>query len=93
MTSRVALHGERRAREMDEAVRMLESIGIDPMMSSAAARRQEWCAQLGLKDWFGGNPPEDYRAIAKAIETLSGRTTEEETSTASTSSTEDSYHG
>lgn len=67
MTSRVAMHGERRAREMDQAADMLEAIGIEPIMARAAARRQDWCARLGLGDSFSGDPPEDYREIVRAV--------------------------
>ena len=73
MSRRVAIHGERRAREMDEAARMLDAIGIEPTMAAAAARVQDRCARLGIRDWFNGDPPEDYRAIAAAIESLSAR--------------------
>lgn len=70
MVSRSALHGTRRAREMEEAAGMLVSIGIDPVMASAAARLQDWCGRQGLGPHFGGEPPEDYRKIVEAIRTL-----------------------
>ena len=73
MSRRVALHGDRRAREMEEAARMLDAIGIEPTMASAAARLQARCAGLGIRERFDGEPPEDYRAIAAAIESLSER--------------------
>jgi 3-hydroxyisobutyrate dehydrogenase-like beta-hydroxyacid dehydrogenase len=69
MVSRSALYGERRAREMEEAVEMLESIGIDPIMTAATALRQEWSGRQGLGRHFGGQPPEDYRKIVEAIRT------------------------
>lgn len=44
MIGRVVVHGERRAREMEEVAGTLRAIGIDPIMAEAAARRQAWGA-------------------------------------------------
>jgi len=70
MIGRVVEHGERRAREMEEVAQTLESIGIEPMMASATARRQEWSAQVGLKNYFGGEPPKNYREFLQAVAAL-----------------------
>ena len=67
MIGRVVEHGERRAREMEEVASTLRSIGVEPIMTEAAARRQEWVASLGLIEHFGGHPPDDYRAVVRAI--------------------------
>ncbi|MGD1877671.1 MAG: DUF1932 domain-containing protein [Kiloniellaceae bacterium] len=48
LTSRTALHGARRAVEMDEAATMLRDIGMEPMMAEAASRRIAWGAAQGL---------------------------------------------
>src|SRR5688572_2846387 len=40
MVGRVVVHGERRAHEMEQVAETLRAIGIDPIMSEAAARRQ-----------------------------------------------------
>ena len=93
MTSRVALHGERRAREMDEVVQMLDAIGIEPIMAAAAARRQDWCGGLGLADVFGGEPPQDYRAIVQAIEKLTQDDRSDRDRLISSSVTEESNNG
>jgi 3-hydroxyisobutyrate dehydrogenase-like beta-hydroxyacid dehydrogenase len=90
MASRVAMHGERRAREMDEAARMLDAIGIEPIMAAAAARRQDWCGALGIGASFKDAPPEDYKAIAEAISALA---TGRDSGIVSLSVTEDSQHG
>jgi hypothetical protein len=37
-------------------------------MAEATARRQDWMAGLGLLEHFGGDPPDDYRAVARAID-------------------------
>jgi 3-hydroxyisobutyrate dehydrogenase-like beta-hydroxyacid dehydrogenase len=67
MVSRVVEHGERRAREMEEVAETLRAIGIEPIMTEATVRRQDWCAGLKLLEHFGGNPPEDYRLVVQAI--------------------------
>lgn len=70
MISRVVEHGERRARELEEVAATLRAAGIEPLMAEAIVQRQDWGAQLNLKEHFGGKVPEDYRAIAQAIASL-----------------------
>lgn len=65
--SRVVEHGERRARELEEVAATLRAAGIEPLMAEAIVKRQDWGAQLNLKEHFGGQVPEDYRAIVQAI--------------------------
>jgi len=67
MVGRVVVHGERRAREMDEVAKTLEELGIEPMMASATARRFDWAADLGLKEKFGGEFPKTYEEVLEAI--------------------------
>jgi 3-hydroxyisobutyrate dehydrogenase-like beta-hydroxyacid dehydrogenase len=67
MVSRVVIHGERRAREMEEVAETLHSLGIDPIMAEAAARRQDWCARLGVSSQFGPDGPKTYREALDAI--------------------------
>jgi 3-hydroxyisobutyrate dehydrogenase-like beta-hydroxyacid dehydrogenase len=73
MIGRVVEHGERRAREMEEVAETLEAIGIEPIMASATARRQEWSAQAGLKEYFGGEAPKTYREFLEAVAVLEGK--------------------
>jgi 3-hydroxyisobutyrate dehydrogenase-like beta-hydroxyacid dehydrogenase len=68
MIGRVVEHGERRAREMEEVAATLRSIGVEPIMAEATARCQDWLAGLGLLEHFGGKPPDDYRAVAQAVD-------------------------
>ena len=63
MVGRVVVHGERRAREMDEVAKTLEELGIEPMMATATARRFDWAAQSGLRDDFGGEFPATYQDV------------------------------
>jgi 3-hydroxyisobutyrate dehydrogenase len=67
MISRVVVHGERRAREMEEVAETLESLGIEPIMAEAAARRQDWCARLGIASQFGSDGPKTYLDVVSCI--------------------------
>jgi 3-hydroxyisobutyrate dehydrogenase-like beta-hydroxyacid dehydrogenase len=67
MVGRVVVHGERRAREMEEVARTLEELGIEPIMASAAARRMDWAAKLELRDQFKGDFPKTYQEVLDAI--------------------------
>jgi 3-hydroxyisobutyrate dehydrogenase-like beta-hydroxyacid dehydrogenase len=73
MVGRVVIHGERRAREMEEVARTLEELGIDPMMAAATARRMDWAADLGLRDTFGGEFPKTYHEVLDAIAAGAGK--------------------
>jgi len=68
MVGRVVVHGERRAREMEEVAETLRSSGVDPIMAEATARRMDWSAHLGLKKLFGGEAPATYREFAEAVD-------------------------
>ena len=67
MVGRVVVHGERRAREMEEVAETLRAIGIDPIMAEATARRQEWAAHLDLKSHFGAEGPRSYREVLDVL--------------------------
>ena len=67
MVGRVVVHGERRAREMEDVAETLRAIGVEPIMAEAAARRQQWSADLGLRGQFGPDGPATYRAVLDVI--------------------------
>jgi 3-hydroxyisobutyrate dehydrogenase-like beta-hydroxyacid dehydrogenase len=67
MVGRAVLHGERRSHEMEEVSGTLRSLGIDPMMAEATARRQAWAGRLGLSSAFGPDGPKTYREILEAL--------------------------
>jgi 3-hydroxyisobutyrate dehydrogenase-like beta-hydroxyacid dehydrogenase len=67
MVGRVVVHGERRAREMEEVAATLRGLGIEPMMAEATVRRMDWAAGLGLKARFGGEFPKTYKEVLDAI--------------------------
>jgi len=57
------VHGERRAREMEEVADTLRAVGVDPIMAEATARRQDWSAKIGLRSRFGPDGPKSYREV------------------------------
>lgn len=67
LIERVVSHGRRRAAEMREVAATLESIGIEPIMAAATAARQQWLADLGVKERLGGRKTEDRAELIRAI--------------------------
>ena len=67
LVGRVVVHGERRAREMEEVAETVHEAGVEPMMAEATARRMDWSAQLNLKQAFDGKTPADYREFARKV--------------------------
>jgi len=65
--NRLIVHGERRAREMEEVAETLQQAGIEPIMAAATARRQDWSAKLGLKQHF---PPDGPDGTADVLAVL-----------------------
>jgi len=73
LIGRTAIHGVRRAHEMTEVAETLTSLGIEPMMSAAAARRIAWAGGFGLKEKFGDKAPASYHEVMAAIAEIEGR--------------------
>jgi hypothetical protein len=59
------VHGIRRAEEMDEAVRTLEDLGVEPALTRGTVRRQREIGSLRL-----GRPA---TGLAAKIDQISGR--------------------
>jgi 3-hydroxyisobutyrate dehydrogenase len=68
--NRLVVHGERRAREMEEVAETLKHVGVEPIMAAATARRQDWSAQVGLKQHFGPEGPVGTADVLAVLETL-----------------------
>ncbi len=64
---RLVIHGERRAREMEEVAETLRAIGVEPIMAEATARRQEWSVGLALKSHFGPEGPAAYQEVVDLL--------------------------
>jgi len=69
-SGRVVVHGERRAREMEEVAETLKAIGVDPIMAEATARRQDWSAAMDLRSHFGPDGPKTYQEVVDVIAKL-----------------------
>ena len=67
---RLVVHGERRAREMEEVAETLKVIGVDPIMAEATARRQDWSAKLDLRSHFGQDGPKTYAEVVERVSRL-----------------------
>jgi len=67
VVGRVVVHGERRAREMEEVAETLRSSGVNPTMAEATARLQDWSARMNLKSYFGPEGPTSYREVLSII--------------------------
>jgi 3-hydroxyisobutyrate dehydrogenase-like beta-hydroxyacid dehydrogenase len=65
--NRLVVHGERRAREMEEVAATLRAIGVEPVMSEATARREDWSALLNLKARFGPDGPRTYQEVIDVL--------------------------
>jgi hypothetical protein len=55
---------------MEEVAETLRSVGVDPIMSEATARRQDWSASLGLASRFGPEGPRTYQEVLEVLESL-----------------------
>lgn len=73
MIERVVSHGKRRAAEMREVAETLEGIGLEPTMAAATAARQQWIADLGVKERLGGKKTEDRSELVRAIREAMGK--------------------
>ena len=54
--SRVVQHGQRRAEEMRESAHTVREAGMEPLMASAIAAKQQWVADLAREGVFQGLP-------------------------------------
>jgi len=73
MLERVVSHGKRRAAEMREVAETLQGIGIEPLMAEATAARQQWLADLEVKEQLGGRKTENRAELVQAIRKALGK--------------------
>ena len=67
LLGRSAVHGRRRVHEMEEVAATLQSMGIEPIMAAATARRIHWGVERGLAETFAGRIPERYDEVIRAL--------------------------
>ncbi|KYH30678.1 NAD(P)-dependent oxidoreductase [Neomoorella mulderi] len=68
-----AIHAKRRVHEMEDVAKVLKSAGVEPIVVEAAVRRLQWSANFNLKEHFQGEPPDSYKTVLAAIESLVGK--------------------
>jgi len=67
VVGRVAVHGERRAREMEEVCATLEEAGVAPTMSRAIVERMDWSVEQGMREKWGAEGPKTYAEVAEFV--------------------------
>lgn len=67
-----ALHAKRRIHEMEDVCAVLESIGVEPIMSASTKMRIERSASYGLKEHFGGESPACYAEVLDVVQAKDG---------------------
>jgi 3-hydroxyisobutyrate dehydrogenase-like beta-hydroxyacid dehydrogenase len=73
MIERVVSHGKRRASEMREVAETLKGIGMEPLMAAATAARQQWVADLDVKEIIGKIKTENRAELVQAIRKAMGK--------------------
>jgi 3-hydroxyisobutyrate dehydrogenase-like beta-hydroxyacid dehydrogenase len=64
---RMAMHGERRAAEMEEVAQTLRELGVEPLMTAATVKRQREMGEIGAQQSVRGVLNKDRAAVLKAI--------------------------
>lgn len=64
---RMAVHGERRAAEMEEVAETLRELGVEPLMTAATVRRQREMGQVGAQPAVREALDQDRTAMLNAI--------------------------
>ncbi len=64
---RMAVHGERRAAEMEEVADTLRELGVEPLMTSATVKRQREMAEIGQQQNVRSMLNKDRAAMLGAI--------------------------
>lgn len=63
-----AIYSGRRIVEMEASAKLLESIGVAPIMTKATVERLKWLDTQELPVYFEGVVPESYRDVMNALE-------------------------
>ncbi|MGN6747855.1 MAG: DUF1932 domain-containing protein [Xanthobacteraceae bacterium] len=64
---RMAVHGERRAAEMEEVAETLRELGVEPLMTGATVKRQREMGEIGLQQSVRSVLDKDRAAMLRAI--------------------------
>ena len=64
---RMAIHGERRAAEMEEVAATLRELGVEPLMTAATVKRQRQMGRIGAEQAVRGALAQGRTAMLRAI--------------------------
>ena len=64
---RMAIHGERRAAEMEEVAVTLRELGVEPLMTAGSVKRQREMGDIGAQASVRGTLKKDRAAMLNAI--------------------------
>jgi len=67
LLGKTAVHSNRRIHEMEDVIKTLNDLNVDPTMSTATLEVFETVDRYGLKEYFSGETPKDYKKVLKAI--------------------------
>lgn len=67
-----AVHAVRRAHELEDAIRLLESIGVRPLVTGGSLARLRNAVASGASERFGGAPPGHYEEVIDFYSTVEG---------------------
>lgn len=70
LIGRHAVHGARRADELEEVALSLAEVGVEPLMAEAGHRRMLWDVERGLQGRFGGGADPDWESVLAALDEL-----------------------
>ncbi len=66
----LAVYAERRSAELETAADLVDGAGVEPLVTLAGAARLRWLADLGVRESFAGERPDDLEAVLRAIDAL-----------------------
>jgi 3-hydroxyisobutyrate dehydrogenase-like beta-hydroxyacid dehydrogenase len=66
----LAVYSGRRATELGAAADLVADAGLEPLVTSAGAARLRWMAELGVRERFGGERPDDAEEVLRTVEAL-----------------------
>ncbi|MEX1004333.1 MAG: DUF1932 domain-containing protein [Acidimicrobiia bacterium] len=70
LIERHAVHGRRRADELEEVAESLREVGVEPIMAEAAHRRMSWDVDRDLQAQFQGGDDPDWLSVLAELERL-----------------------
>jgi 3-hydroxyisobutyrate dehydrogenase-like beta-hydroxyacid dehydrogenase len=70
LIERHAVHGARRADELEEVALSLREVGVEPLMAEAGHQRMMWDVERGLQGRFAGGVDPDWNDVLAALDEL-----------------------